>query len=687
MSDPKVSVCVDSFNYGRFLPEAIESVLEQTFRDFEIVIAEDCSTDNSLALAETYAAKDKRVRVQVAPTNRGMVKNRNACLALARGEFVKWLHADDYLCSREALEKMVSALEANGAVSLVACARQIVNEESQPIETWSCFHEKRPIAGTTVINRCLFEQRNLIGGPSAVMFRRALAKRGFDEDFFVMADMEMWFHLLEQGCFAFIPEPLCAFRIHGRQQTEKDRVSLAPAWENRELLRRYLPKRYVQMRRWVRKYLEYDAVRRIVRRDRRLKSRDARVDEAVREWGGWKKYRRAGLKYRYREALLKIRRIYERRLRRPTGRGLTILPSGINLAGFVHSVYGIGESSRAIWRAIQGSGLPCVLIAVRSQVHSNADASFTASGGDNPYRVNLMTFSFDYSRRFYRDMGPRFFAGRHNIALWYWEQERFPVRWHSSFDYYDEIWVVSNFTQRAIASVSPIPVHKITYPFYLDETEAIRDRSRFGLREDDYVFLFNFDFFSTTHRKNPGAVIEAFRTAFSAHENATLVLKSINHQADAVGRARLTEQAGDAKVLFLDAHIRASEMNALFGSSDCYVSLHRSEGLGLGMLQAMYLGKPVIATGYSGNLEFMNSDNSLLVRWSPAELAEDSGPYERGTCWAEPDVKHAAALMRFVYENRDESRDLGGRAAASVRVTMDPAITTTQIVQRVHELR
>ena len=102
------------------------------------------------------------------------------------------------------------------------------------------------------------------------MFRRALAARGFDEAFFVMADMEMWFHLLEQGWFAYIDEPLCAFRTHGRQQTEKDRASLAPALENRELLRRYLDRPYVRFRRWIGEYLEYDAVRRIVRRSRKL---------------------------------------------------------------------------------------------------------------------------------------------------------------------------------------------------------------------------------------------------------------------------------------------------------------------------------------------------------------------------------------------------------------------------------
>src|SRR6185312_9272791 len=173
-----------------------------------------------------YARQDGRIALFRNVRNLGMVKNRNACLAHARGDYVKWLHADDFLYSSDALGKMTAALDDNPAVSLIASSRRIVDESSQPLSTWSSFDQERPIAGTTVITRCLFEQRNLIGGPSAVMFRRDLARRGFDETFFVMADMEMWFHLLEQGCFAFIREPLCAFRTHGRQQTEKDLSSL-----------------------------------------------------------------------------------------------------------------------------------------------------------------------------------------------------------------------------------------------------------------------------------------------------------------------------------------------------------------------------------------------------------------------------------------------------------------------------
>src|ERR1700726_573779 len=153
---PKVSVCLDSFNYGRFLPEAIESVLSQTFSDFELIICDDCSTDDSFEIAQNYGTQDGRIRVRRNPGNLGMVKNRNVCLAQAQGEYVKWLHADDFLCSTEALDRMVAGLDANLPVSLVASARRIVDEKSRTVATWSCFVQGRPIAGTSVINRCLF---------------------------------------------------------------------------------------------------------------------------------------------------------------------------------------------------------------------------------------------------------------------------------------------------------------------------------------------------------------------------------------------------------------------------------------------------------------------------------------------------------------------------------------------------
>ena len=690
---PRVSVCIDSYNYGRFLRQAIDSVLSQTLTDFELIILDDASTDDSFQIAQTYAAIDPRVIVHRNESNLGMLRNRNACLARARGDYVKFLHADDFLCAPDALDRMCAFLESNPAISLVASARRIVEEAGHPSDTWSCFDAdtRPPIAGTTVITRCLREQRNLIGGPSAVMCRRGRAARGFSEEYFVMADLEMWFHLLEQGCFAYLSEPLVAFRQHGLQQTQKDKQTLDSAIENRRLLMTYLPRPYVRLRPWIKRFLVYDSVRRIARRSRKLRSGEELVVEALREYGGRARFLRNTPSNFGRELVLKLQRLFGRhiapRLRR-IGRSRSGLrpPRGVNVAGFAKGEYGIGESTRSLWRAVRSSGLPAVLLNVHSRMHRNLDGSLGDFSRTNPYAVNLMTFSFDYSRRFHRDMGAKFTTGRYNIGFWYWEQDRFPARFHSAFDFYDEVWVPTRYIEKSLKNVSPIPVRKITYPLYVNEEEARSDRRAFALPEQSYVFLFSFDFLSTTIRKNPLGVIHAFQKAFRNDDRVVLVVKSINAHHDPGGRAFLAQNCGGSPVVFEDSHLSASQINALFASADCYVSLHRSEGLGLGLAQSMYLAKPVIGTGYSGNLEFMNDRNSYLVQYRMTTLEEGSGPYEAGTMWAEPDIEHAAELMRNVYLDQEESATRGRLAAAEIRETLNPKRTEREIAAAVDEL-
>lgn len=695
MPSPRVSVCIDVHNYADFLPQAIESALAQTFRDLEIIIVDDCSTDSSFAVACRYAQQDSRIRAHRNPVNLGMVKNRNACLKLATGEYVKFIHADDYLCSPDAVSRMVARLDANPAASLVACAMQFVPappgaKDRSP----KYFSAARFLAGTTVITRCLAEQRNLIGGPSAVLFRRSRAARGFDERYFHAADLEMWFHLLEQGCFGYVDEPLVAYRWHARQQTEKDRGTLTQANDQRTLLATYLEKPYVRLRSWMKKFLVHAAVRQTLRRCRQLGQRAAAA-EVLREYGGAARYYANQPQFALWKLALKCsRRLYDRALPyyavQAPAAAPPSLPVGINVAGFFNGQFGIGESSRAFCQAVADSEFPSMLVNIQSRVHNNSDTKVASASGKNPYGVNLMTFSFDYSRRFFLDQGPRFFAGRYNIALWYWELEHFPARWHSNFDYYDEIWVPTDFCQRALAAVSPVPVHKITYPFHagaMPEKKLPRaGRAGFSLRESACVFLFNFDFCSEVARKNPLAVIAAFRQAFSPAEDVTLVLKSINSHFDSAGHAQIRQAVAGLKVVWLEAHLSHEQMAALFATADCYVSLHRSEGLGLGMAQAMALGKPVIATGYSGNLDFMRPGSSLLVDYELVEIKETSGPYERGNFWAEPDVADAAKKMRWVYDHRDESERLGERGAVEIRTALAPEKTRREIQDRLREI-
>lgn len=680
---PKVSVCIDVYNYADFLPEAIESVLGQTLDDCEIVIVDDCSTDGSLDVARDCAARDPRIRVSQNATNLGMVGNRNACMAAARGEYVKFLHADDFLASRHALARLAEPLDRNPAVVLVASAMLSVDSRSQPSGTQGWFSGDRVSAGVPVIIRSLLDQKNLVGSPTATMFRRSIAGRGFDESYFHAADWEMWCHLLEQGCFAYVDEPLTAYRWHPRQQTEQDKRTLTQSADHRRIVNRYLDRPYVRFHPWVKRFLRHEVERQALRRCRTLR-RTADARRALSSYG-WLRYGLEAARFafwrRREDPLLRWKTTYLPPERAATPRQLTH-PAGVNVSGFLKGEYGIGEVSRAFRRAVQDAGLPCSVASIHAKDHRNEDDSVSGFSDENPYSINLMTFSFDYARRHYLDRGPRFFEGRHNIGVWFWELERFPSRFHANFDYYDEIWAPTAFCRRAFESVSPIPVHHVPYPLAPDEG-AVPDRARFSLPAEAFVFVFTFDFWSVFERKNPLGILHAFRRAFSPGEPVLLVIKSINAAAHPEERRRLAQAADGLNVRFIDDHLTSADVAGLLATADCYVSLHRAEGLGLGMAQSMALGKPVIATGYSGNLEFMTKENSLLVDYRMTDIEEPHGPYEPGGRWAEPDLDQAAAHMRWVQTHRDEAAAIGERARRHVRTVLDPARSIAAIDERV----
>ncbi len=242
MNSPKVSVCIPSYNCARFLSGAIESVLGQSFTGFELIIADDCSADESREVIGRYAARDSRIVPVFGETNRGMVPNWNFCLELSRGEYIHFLFCDDLLASPDAIGRMVEVLDSDRSVSLVGSARHFIDEAGAVLKTESRFPGGIVAEGTAIINRCIREGRNLIGEPSVVMFRRGQARRGFDPRYRQLVDLEMWLHLLEHGRFSFLGELLASFRVHAGQQTRQNVRDLAHIDDMFLLLDDYLDK-------------------------------------------------------------------------------------------------------------------------------------------------------------------------------------------------------------------------------------------------------------------------------------------------------------------------------------------------------------------------------------------------------------------------------------------------------------
>jgi glycosyltransferase involved in cell wall biosynthesis len=363
---------------------------------------------------------------------------------------------------------------------------------------------------------------------------------------------------------------------------------------------------------------------------------------------------------------------------------------GVNVAGFFTAELGVGEAARLLMAGLDARGIPALPIQGHLTPPSRQSVEFAYASPDAAaYPMNIICINGDGLSVFAREAGRSFFDNRYTIALWWWEVGEPPPEWKQAFEFIDEVWVASQHIHDLVAPISPVPVLKVTMPV-LAPTVARRSRADLGLpQNDEFLFLFVHDYHSVAARKNPTGLIEAFKRAFAPDAGPKLVIKSINAQNALTEHDRVVLAAADrADIILIDAYVSAAEKNAMIAHCDCYVSLHRSEGFGLTLAEAMLLGKPVIATGYGGTMEFTNSDNSYLVNYRPVLVGDGAGVYPAEALWAEPDVDAAADLMRHVVAHRAEARARGELARAQVAESHSPAAagaTMERRLRRIHE--
>jgi len=253
-----------------------------------------------------------------------------------------------------------------------------------------------------------------------------------------------------------------------------------------------------------------------------------------------------------------------------------------------------------------------------------------------------------------------------NIGLFFWELEKIPKNWLRLSHWIDEIWVQSDFVLQTFKKMTP---HVYKIPFVLDlKINKKLNRKSFNLPLKPFIFLFTFDYWSFYDRKNPAAIVRAFKKAFGDRHDVYLFIKTTHAKSHPEKERQLKKLIGPSPNIELrDEFLSDVEQGSLMNLCDAYVSLHRSEGLGLGMAEAMALGKPVVATNYSGNLEFMNDKNSLLVRYTKTNLKDDSYHHAWNQAWAEPDTNHAAQFMKKIKDDKAFRESIAKQASRDMK--------------------
>ena len=359
----------------------------------------------------------------------------------------------------------------------------------------------------------------------------------------------------------------------------------------------------------------------------------------------------------------------------------------VNISGYLQAELGVGEVGRIIARAADHAVISySTLTSTRTLNRQNFGFEERTSGESS--LINLIAVNADQMKIWAQDVGAEVVEGHYNIGVWSWELEDFPEIFDEAFNFVDEIWAISEFTQRAIAKRTDKPVFAVPLHVEAIDLAAIEelDRAPLGILPNDQYFLFMFDFMSDLDRKNPLGLIEAFKSAFLPNVGPKLFIKSINGGVRSEDLEKI-RQASDNRtdIIIFDGYLDKSQRTALIAGCTAYVSLHRSEGYGLTMAEAMSLSKPVIATAYSANCEFMSSDDSLLI---PFELVSTKGnpTYPFDSYWAAPSTEIAAEAMRKVFADRVFAQEMGRKALKAHLVNSSVEVTSRFMIKRLSEI-
>ena len=343
---------------------------------------------------------------------------------------------------------------------------------------------------------------------------------------------------------------------------------------------------------------------------------------------------------------------------------------GIAMIGEFSRASGLGESARLVRHALAALGVPTWTIDIDCREMPNVPPGVALLIFVNPPMLPYVLLR----------LPRRLFRGRRIIGNWAWELPTMPDAWRSGLSFVHEVWAISRFTADAIRTLLPagsdMVVRNVSIPVAIAPPRPSGlTRADFGLPEDAVIVLTSFNLASSRVRKNPDGAIVAFKRAFGSRPDRILVLKIGNPTHFPADFAELQAAADAPNIRILTETLPVADAHALTACVDIVLSLHRSEGFGLVPAEAMLLGVPVIATAWSGNLDFMDQSSAALVPYTLIPACDPRGVFEApGAVWAEPDIAAAAAHLTRLADNPEARAALGkrGRDQAQARLGLGP---------------
>ena len=365
---------------------------------------------------------------------------------------------------------------------------------------------------------------------------------------------------------------------------------------------------------------------------------------------------------------------------------------GVNLIAYIRAEMGLGSAARGLAMAMDSAGIPFNVINFE---HSNPaqhrDASWRHKEAEHSsYDFTILAVNPDNLSNATARAQKELVRERYTIGYWFWELPEIPDAWLASFSLVDEVWAASRFVQDAISVKSPVPVFRVPVPVRLGPVDKF-SRRNFGLPERQFLFLSISDTHSELVRKNPLGAVRAFKQAFPGdNKRVGLVLKisnvnSIHADHETMDRIR-EEIEGYRNIYLLDRNMTREEIDALLAVCNCFISLHRSEGFGLGPAEAMSLGKPAILTNWSGNVDYMSPQNSIAIDYQLVPLDRQYGPYPPTQIWAEPDLEQAAAWMKRLVKDQELASRIGKLGQETIRREFSPEAVGQLIQERLCSL-